>query len=214
MLILSINLTLYNKDHIKLLLNTIKQHKIDNPVYIVDLHQTVSVSFDSDYEQYELIRDFAVHFEDYELTDDIESGQEDILLAIHRNQSAFSSDNWGRRWNEDDIHKSTYLVKIKEQRPASPPNPVFWALFGDEIKEYKVHIVPGHTPDTGQKGYLVVKDDPKVNENTEIISSLKITRTDAFWEGYRLMMPEIDKAYSEYKKSKKKKPKPRVEKNE
>src|SRR5690242_15961472 len=116
MLHITIDLILNDKDQIKLLLNTVKKYHIDNPVYIVELDNCISVSMESDYEQYELIREFASHFEDYELTDDIESGQEEILLIIKRNQSAGSSDGWGRRWNEDDIRSSSYLVKKKERK--------------------------------------------------------------------------------------------------
>lgn len=212
MLQITIALILNDKDQIKLLLDTIKKYRIDNPVYIVELGDCISVSVESDYEQYELIREFADHFEDYELVDDIESGQEEILLAIKRNQSAFSTDGWGRRWNEDDIRSSSYLVKKRERKPSRAPNPTFWVLFGEELKAYKTYVVPGHIPETGQQGFLVVKDDPKENPDTEIISSLLKSNTEGFWAAYHLKLPQVEKDYEDFKKLTKKKSKPRAKK--
>lgn len=207
MLQITTDLILNDKDQIKLLLDTIKKYRIDNPVYIVELEGCISVSIESDYEQYELIREFADHFEDYEIIDDIESGQEDILLIIKRNQSAFSTDGWGRRWNEDDLRSSSYLVKKKERKPSRAPNPTFYVLFGEEIKEYKTYVVPGHIPETGQQGFLVVKDDPKENPETEIISSLLKSKTEGFWAAYHLKRPQVENDYNDFKKQPKKKPK-------
>jgi len=212
MLQITIDLILNDKDQIKLLLDTIKKYRIDNPVYIVELGDCISVSFESDYEQYELIREFADHFEDYELVDDKESGQEEILLVIKRNQSAFSTDVRGRRWNEDDIRSSSYLVKKRERKASSAPNPTFWVLFGEEIKAYKTYVVPGHIPETGQQGFLVVKDDPKENPDTEIISSLLKSKTEGFWAAYHLKLPQVEMDYEDFKKLTRKKAKARAKK--
>ncbi|WP_131537877.1 hypothetical protein [Pedobacter nototheniae] len=207
MLQINLELILNDKDQIKLLLDTIKKYRIDNPVYIVELEECVSISVDSDYEQYELIKEFADHFEDYELVKDIESSREEILLIIKRNQSAFSTDGWGRRWNEDDIKSNSYLVKKRERKPSKAPNSTFWVLFGEEIQEYKTYVVPGHIPETNQQGYLVVRDDPKENPDTEILSSLLKTKTEGFWAAYQLKLPQIEKDYEDFKKQSKRKSK-------
>jgi hypothetical protein len=205
MLQISINLTLNDKDKIKVLLDTITKCNLDTPVYIVEFEDFYEVSFESDYEQYELVKDFASNFKNYELVDNIESGKEDILLAIHRTQSAFSTDGWGRRWNEDDINSSTYLVKKRKKKESTPPQNKFSVLFGDTLKDYEVCIYERSYKNSDEKRYVVAKDFVEEGEKPEILSEALPSVTEAFWFGYRMLQPKIESDFEEYQKEIKKK---------
>jgi hypothetical protein len=214
MLQISINLTLNDKDKIKTLLDTITKYNLDTPVYIVDFENFYEVSFESDYEQYELVKDFASNFKNYELVDNIESGKEDILLAIHRTQSAFSSDGWGRRWNEDDINSTTYLVKKRKKKESKSPQNKFFVLFGDALKEYEVCIYERSYKNSVEKRYVVAKDFVEEGEKPEIISEVLPNVTEAFWFGYRKLQPKIESDYEEYQKEMKKKRRSQAKKSQ
>lgn len=199
---LSINLILNQKEHLKLLVNTIKKYNIDSPVYLIEYDDCISFDMETDYEQYEMIEDFVREFPDFELVEDVNNGQEDILLIISRSRSPFA-DGWDSRWSEDRNSKS-YLVRKRERKVSRPLGYNLVVLFGEDVKKYPLYICTCHQPATGRDGFLVVRDDPEENPDTEIISRLFDTPTAAFFEAHRLKQPEVEKDYQEYQTSKKK----------
>jgi hypothetical protein len=197
---LTFTLVLNDRKQIQLLIHAIADHSPEHPVYIVQLEDSMQVTFDSAWGMTEIEREFAAHFPDYEYTEDISDGQEEILLSITRMQHPTSSNSWGQTWNEDTMVSYKYLVKKREREPAKPPHPIFWVLFGNELKEYWVHVVPGYTEGTDRKGFLVIKPSALEGGESTILSKLLPDETSAFWEGQRLMERDIEVEYEAYQK--------------
>ncbi|MFS2185674.1 hypothetical protein ACCC92_03310 [Mucilaginibacter sp. Mucisp84] len=212
MLQFDFNISLNDKTHIDLLTGTIKNHHIGKPVFIIEYEDSYQLMFESDYEQYELIKEFAAHFDDYEYTEDISGGNDEILMAVRRVQSPFSSDNFGRRWNEDPIEKNFYLVKIKDALPAQKPQSVIHVLFGKEIREYKIHVGEAVNRNTKEEGYIVIKEIPQEGEKPEFLTGLFLNAADAFWEGYRLLTPRVEADYEDFQKELKRSKKTKAKK--
>lgn len=156
MLQISINIELFDKQHIKLLLEIIKKQSISNAVFITEHQDRFQIIFENDYEQYELQQEIGNCFKGFSYTSNIDNNIEEVKLAIHITQSAMSTDNWGRQWNENDINTSKYLVKRKTAIP-DIPNPKFWVLFGQELRTFAVDIRPGVNKHNDEKGYVIVK---------------------------------------------------------
>ncbi|WP_144909880.1 hypothetical protein [Mucilaginibacter frigoritolerans] len=165
----------------------------------------MNINFKSHYDITEIENAFAAHFPDHEYTDDISSGNEEILLSIDRFQEPISGSDWGQRWNEDTLIRQKYLVKSKEPTEKVIPNSTFWVLFEDDLKEYKVDIRRGIRPGTDFTGFLVVKEGATEGEKPEILSELLPDQGSAFWEGVRLMTPGIDQEFQQFQQAKKKK---------
>jgi hypothetical protein len=205
MLQISINIELFDKQHIKLLLEIIKKQSISNAVFITEHQDRFQIMFENDYEQYELQQKIGNCFEGFSYTTNIDNNIEEVKLAIHITQSAMSTDNWGRQWNENDVNTSKYLVKRKIAIP-DIPNPKFWVLFGQELRTFAVDIRPCVNKLNNQIGYIVVNDKTNKKEEAELlVDKLFQNVSSAFWEGFRLLGPEIEEEYLAYTKELKKK---------
>ncbi len=200
MLDLDITIELYDKIYAAAMIDIFKRYRLSKPVYIVDRDNSIHYAFNSDYHQYEMQREIEALFEGYVFVEDIASGAE-VIVKIHIVQSPFSSDSWGRRWNEDAIHTTSYLVKHVETVP-DVPKTTFHVLFGDELKEYKVHLGVSKTEPFY---YVVLKDDLATTGEVEFLADRRFeTPAEAFWAGYRLLTPAIEEAYENYQKELKK----------
>ena len=138
------------------------------------------------------------------MIDDLSSGNEQVLMIITKAQSPFSTDGWGRRWNEDSIDNINYLVKKRERQPDKPMTE-FTVLFDAERREYHVPIYSKRDLDRDGDVYVVAKEYVAQGEQPEIISDPLQTIEDAFWYGYNKLIDKIDADYMQYQHEQKKK---------
>jgi hypothetical protein len=187
----------------------IRRQYIDNPVFIIDHNSSYSISFESDYEQYEMIKEIEAAFPEYERVDGIGLGISDVQMIVSRVQSAFSTDDWGRRLNTDNTDTTFYFVKRTPETTSSElPNPNIKVLLGKtEQIVYNINIANGMNPKTEEKGYLLLKDKVEGQERELLLNNLYKSKNDAFWGGYQEMRHTIEKQYEDYKDSQKRKKK-------
>lgn len=203
MMHIDIELNLRDKKEIERLVSVIKQYNVDRPVHILEFENSFSIRFSSDYEQYELIKDFSDGYDDHELIDDISSGNEEILLIINRVQSPLSTDDWGRRWNEDAINKTTYLVK-RRNRVVDKPLTKLSVLFDEKLVDYDIPIYSAKYKDSEEQFYVLAKEYVDEGQNPELISKPMKTISEVFWYGYFKLDERIETDYAEFRKEQKK----------
>lgn len=208
MLDISVNITLNNKSDLEKVTEILKRQNIDKPVYIIELSDSYSINFESDYEHFEIDTDLESSFNDYEFVSDLGKGQKQIRIRINRTQSPFSSDGWGRHFNSDPIETTKFFIRRskKESQTNNDINTTFKVLFNDIEKEYTVNAVPGINKATDEKGYILVKNINDSGNDTELIEKkLFKTKSEAFWRGYQLMTSQIEQEFTDYQKSIKRK---------
>jgi hypothetical protein len=197
---LTFTLFLYQNEHITRLLHAISKHSPSFPVYIVQLQNGFLITFDEEWDISAIEREFANEFPEYEYVDEISRNGEDVLLRITRTQHPSSSNSWGQTWNEDSLISERYFIKKRKREPIDPPHSTFWVLFGEELKEYKVHISPGKIENTDRTGFLVIEPTMIEGDKPNILSELLPTRTEAFWKGYHLKQEDIETDFEEFQK--------------
>jgi hypothetical protein len=212
MLYLSYTYHLYNLDHIRTIRQAITSHLVDHPLYIFPMGQYAQLRFDTNETAYFIEEQIANAFPEYEFIQDLIGGGEDILLSVTKVQSPSSGDDRGRRWNEDSLISEKHLVKKRERATQLNPETTFYVFFGEEKREYKVHL---GVYDKGKpEESFVVLGGPFDPDNRPIpISDAIQNKAEAIWEGIRLMEPTVEKEFADYhalnrkKRSRKKKDK-------
>jgi len=184
----------------------LKRLKIQSPVFIIELEESVRINFSSDYEYYELNRAIEVEFDDYELTTEVGNGRKEIRIQFSRYQSPLSTDGWGRQL-EDPLDETFYLIK-KSNKKSEKLNPRIKVLFEDIEQEFFINIVRGMRKDTEEKGFLVVEsfDYLSSDESKEkpVYKRLYSTVRDAYWSGFQSLTGFVNEEFQEYLKAKKK----------
>jgi hypothetical protein len=210
MLYLTYTYHLYNREHIKPIRKSITSHLADYPLVIFPMGNEVSLRFETNENAYFIEEKIAELFPEHEFIDTLTDGSEEILLFITRMQEPHSCDDWGRRWNEDTLITEKYFVKKRERQSAPVPETKFYAFFGEDIQEYEVHLGVYNTGQPNEA--FVVVDGPfggDVKPNP--VSDVIIDKTQAIWEGIRLMERKVDEDFAAYLTEKKKR-KPRKKK--
>lgn len=200
MLLIDLSITLYDKEDISLLKEILIKEDIQNPVYLIENSEGFEITFEDEHEHYSLQNKIGQHFYDYEYVDNIGKNERAIKMSIKRTQSSFSSDGWGRRWNEDNICSMVYLVKKNEGDIHNHwVNPNFLVLFGQDFREYEVKIAKGMNAETNERGYVLLKEKDNEGESGILINRLFPDEVSAFWEGYQILIPKIEKDHKEFK---------------
>jgi len=204
MLYLSYTYHLYKLDHIRTIRQAITAHLVDHPLFIFPMGQYVQLRFDTNETGYYMEEQIVNAFPDYEFIEDLTEGGEDILLSITKVQSPSSGNDWGSRWNEDALISEKHLVKKRERTVQLIPETTFYVFFGEEKREYKVHL---GVYDKGKpEESFVVLDGPFTEDNRpKPISDAIQNKADAIWKGIRLIEPKIEKEFAEYQALNKKK---------
>jgi len=208
MMDISVYITLNNKTDLNKVTAVLRNQHIDKPIYIIDLGDSFRINFDSDYEHFEIETEVKATFTDYEFVSDLGKGLKEIKMTIHRIQSPFSSDGWGRQFNSDAIESTIYLVRKSrtDDNISDEVNTTFKVLLGDIEKEYTVNAVPGINKSNNEKGFILVKPVTSEDDKAELIeNTLFKTKSDAFWRGFNLMTIQIEQEFEDYKKSIKRK---------
>lgn len=193
-----------SSEHIDSIVDIIKAQKIDNPVFITANANFHSISFESDYEEYEMVKHIESAFPEYECLEEIPLGESDVKIVINRIQTSNSTDGWGRQLNEDSIDKKLYFIKKNIVEPKQyPPNDAIRVLLGqNEEKNILLEILNGVNRTTDEKGYLVV--DPTGKAKSKYLSDKLFTkRSDAFWAGYNEITEYIKDLYIKFQKAQK-----------
>jgi hypothetical protein len=165
---------------------------------------SAQLRFDINETGYFIEEQIANAFPEYEFIENLTDVSEDILLSITSVQSPLSGDDWGRRWNEDPIISEKHLVKRRERSTQIVPETTFYVFFGQEKREYKVHLGV-YNKDTPEESFVVV-DGPFVEDSRpNPISNVIQNKADAIWEGIRLMEIKIEKEFADYRELNKKK---------
>ncbi len=191
----------------EVIIGILKKQYIDAPVFTVNHSDYYTVSFESNYEEYELISAIEIAFPEYEHVEGISIGVSDIRIVINQVQTHLSTDDWGRRLNTDNISSTTYFT----QRPSNATQPIWQdkvvkALLGPtEEKELLVNISDGIIKSTGERGFLVIEKKTEGEKPEILIEHLYKTKSEAFWAGYTRITQYIEKRYEEYKESQKRK---------
>lgn len=208
MMDIAVYITLNNKTDLDKVTAILRKRHIDKPIYIIDLGDSFRINFESDYEHFEIETEVQATFTDYEFVSDLGKGRKEIKMTIHRIQSPFSSDGWGRQFNSDAIESTIYLVRKSrtDDKITDEVNTTFKVLLGDTEKEFTVNAVPGINKSNNEKGFILVKSVTGEDDKTELIENkLFKTKSDAFWRGFNLLTIQIEQEFEDFKKSNKRK---------
>jgi hypothetical protein len=195
MLQLSYTYFVHDIEQVRKIRKAISGQLKSHPLYILQIGKCIQLQFDAHEDAYFIDEIIASEFIDYEFITDLSNGNEEILLSITRIQSPDSGDGWGRRWNEDSLISEKHLVKKRERSPAPVPYLTFGAFFGDQVKDYQVHL--GYVPD---EGYVVVDGPFGEGLQPKTISTVFPNKTAAFWAGKRLLEPKVEADFAAYQK--------------
>lgn len=207
MLNITYDIQISSASEFEAIIGILKKQHIDAPVFTVNHSDYYTVSFESNYEEYELIRAIEIAFPEYERVEGISLGVSDIRIVIDQVQTRLSTDDWGRRLNTDNISSTVYFTK----RPSKVTQQIWQdkvvtVLLGPiEEKELHINISNGIIKSTGERGFLVVENKVEGEKPEILIDHLYKTKSEAFWAGYRRITQNIEKRYEEYKESQKRK---------
>lgn len=203
MLYLNYTYFVHDTQHLRTIRKAVTAELKTHPLYVFQRGKNAQLQFETNEDAYIIESAIAEALPDYEFINDLSNGPEEILLSITCVQSPSSGDDWGRRWNEDALISEKHLVKKRERPVAPAPHSTFWTFFGEEVKEYKVHIgvVGKGTPD---EGYVVINGPIIEGEQRKILSDTCANSDEAFWAGQRLLEPQIEAEFADYLKTQRK----------
>ncbi|WP_422082811.1 hypothetical protein [Ulvibacterium sp.] len=210
MIMTYLDMTINRKEDIEIVQDLIRQVHIDAPVFIIEFEDRYEVSFADDYEQWELESAIEQAFPEYEFTEDLGKGRKEIRIEFARQQSSFSTDDWGRPL-ENPINEKKYLIK-KSKEKIVKFSPQVKALFGDSDSYYFINIVSGIDKKSNKTGYLVLDDFKEFDKDKDggfLRNELYETPMKAFWSGVREIKHIAESDYAEFVKNTKRKGKRR-----
>ena len=144
------------KEDLKKVHEIIKSYDFDFPVFFIDLDSTIKIQFTSDYEEYELFTDIKNSFKGHELKEKLGPGKNTIRLTMHRYQSPYSIDGWGRPI-ENPLDETFFLVKMSASSDQKPqPNPEIIVSYKQEIQAYFINLIMAE--EDGIKGFRLLED--------------------------------------------------------
>lgn len=204
MIDLEINIELYDKSYTDSIIQIFKKYSFDKPIYFIEYSNNMLIQFNTNYHQWELQKDIELLFENYEFVETTKAQQSNIILKIQRVQSPLSTTNWGQPINTDFIKNTVYLVKKGDDIAFDIPKTKFQVLFGDTLKEYKVHLAVSTEHDTGKSLYFLLKE-PFVTpeQSTPLIQRGFNNVFEAFWAGVDIISPNIEQDFETFQKEQK-----------
>jgi hypothetical protein len=199
-----ITISVNRKSDIEQIQQRIIQNNIQFPVYILEYEHSYQINFTSDYEEWELDNAILQCFPDYEYTKDLERGRKEIRIQISRNQSEFSTDDWGRRI-ESPLNETKFLVKKSNSKPGKF-SPRIKVLFESNEQIYYTNIVHGINKATNEKGFLLLNNFQSENNDTAEIIKDRLYKSplEAFHSGYSKILELAETDFSLYLEKKKK----------
>ncbi|WP_118976518.1 hypothetical protein [Taibaiella koreensis] len=184
----------------------LKSQKIQSPIFVIRFEEDILIKFTAGYEHYELNREIEGRFKGYSFTADTGNGKKEVRIKIHRYQSPFSTNGWGRPI-ENPLDETVYLIKNyapKERRL----NPEVKVLFEDTEKYYYINIIRGIYKETEEKGFLLREsfDDLSESQSKDLpfLPKLYGEVSEAYWKGYSRIEQHAKQQFEEYLKEKKK----------
>lgn len=200
-----ITILINRKTDIEIIKNKVIESDIEFPVYIFEFENHFQLNFVSSYEEWELDTEILDFFTEYEFTTNLENGKKEIRLQISRYQSEFSSDDWGRRI-ENPINETKYLIK-KSNKKIEKFNPQVKVLFKNNEQNYYINIIEGINKNTGQNGFLLLKEFENHFKDDEIDffnDKLYNSPIEAFNNGCYKIQEIVNRDFKEYLENKKK----------
>ena len=184
-----LSLTVNRKSDIELIQGLLIEHEIKAPIVIVEFEDRYEINFTSAYEQWELESEVLKAFPKYEFTQNLGKGRKEIRIEFSRQQSNFSTDDWGRPL-ENPINETKYLVKKAVDKIVRFSSQVK-VFFGDSEKLYHMKITSGIDKVNDRTGYLVL-DDFREFEKPEDTGFLKNELYETPMKAFRAGVREIN----------------------
>lgn len=206
MLDVYINIDLYDKKDVSILLDVLRNQGIEVPVYIIEFPTSYFIKFNSDHHCYDIEVDLLKRFEEFEFTEQIVQNQE-FKIQINRIQTPFSSDNWGRGLNTNAVETTKYLVKSTNEKKsvANQPFLSLQVLFEEELKEYKIDMLKGIKKDSNEEVFAIpIQKENETDDWKYVENKLFTDYNTAFWFGLDYIKPKIENDFSQYIKAKRK----------
>lgn len=208
-----LGLIVNRKDDIEPIQELLRAQKIKAPVFILEFENHFTINFTNDYEYWELENEIIKIFPDYEFTENLGNGRKEIRIEFSRQQSEFSTDNWGRPL-ENPINQTKYLIKKSKDVPEKF-SPQIKVLFEDFDEYYYVNIISGIDKATEQTGYLLLDEFREFDKKKECAffkNQLFKTPKEAYLAGVNRINSLAEQDFKEYllakKKNSRKKKKP------
>lgn len=200
-----INITLHRKKDIDAIELMLRKLKIDSPIFILEFESNFKINFTSEYEQWELENSILNIFTNYEFIEDLGNGKKEIIIQLSRNQSPFSTDDWGRPL-ESIINQTKYLVK-KTDVKIEKFNPEIKVLFEDSDEYYYLNIINGKNKLNNETGFLLLDEFRKFDKSSNIgfyRNELFHDPQSAFWAGVNKINEIAESDFKKYLSEKKK----------
>lgn len=194
------------KEDIDIIEAILREQNISAPIKILEFEDYYDINFSSDYEEWEIENAIVETFSNYHFVEDLGKGRKEIRIKFSREQSRFSTDNWGRPL-EDPINQTKYLVK-ESKKKVLKFSPQIKVLFENFDEYYFVNIVPGIDKVNDKKGYLVLNEFREFNKDKEtdfLKEELYSNKMEAFKSGVNEIEHLVQSDFQEYLEAKKKK---------
>ena len=193
------------KSDIELIKQTIKQNRVQYPIYIFEYELHYEIRFTSDNEEWNLNTDIEEILPEYNFVTELSSGGSEIRMQISRYQDPFSQDGWGRPI-ETSVNQTHYLVKRVAEK-IEKYSPRVEVLFLGESNQYFIHIINGINKSTDKKGFLILKDFKsfEIQKNREYFTdTLYPGEIEAFQYGYFKLQEQVNLDLEKFKDDQKK----------
>lgn len=199
-----ITILINRKSDIDIIRKKIIDRKIIFPVYLFEYESYFTLTFSSDYEEWELDKAILDSFPNYEFSSNLKKGRKEIRLQISRFQSELSTDSWGRPI-ENPLNETKYLIR-KTNKEAEKFNPHIRVLFENEEKDYYINIVPGINKKSGNEGFLLLNEFKKYERDSKtehFKDRLYSTPLEAFQCGFYKMQDLVNQDFKKFRENKK-----------
>jgi hypothetical protein len=200
-----LDIRINRKSDILIIADSLKQQKIQSPIFIMEYENHFQIKLRSNYEEWELDSVLLNLFPDYEFTENVDCRRKEIRLQLSRYQSAFCTDNWGRPI-ENPLNETKNLIK-KSSEKSLRFNPQIKVLFEDNEQQYFINIINGINKKTEEEGFLLLNEFKFKNDknDVEILKDrLYKTQIEAFDSGYNKIQELVNNDFNKYVEIKKK----------
>lgn len=194
------------KEDIHIIEAILREQNISAPIKILEFEDYYDINFTSDDEEWQIENAIVEAFSNYHFVEDLGKGRKEIRIKLSREQSRFSTDNWGRPL-EDPINQTKYLVK-ESKKKVLKFSPKIKVLFENFDEYYFVNIVPGIDKVNNKKGYLVLNEFREYNKDKKtdfLKEELYSNKMEAFKSGVNEIDYLVQSDFQEYLEAKKKK---------
>lgn len=195
----NLTINVNRKSDLELVKQTIKQNRVQYPIYIFEYEFHYQIRFTSDNEEWNLNTGIEEIMPEYRFVTELFSGGSEIRMQISRYQDPFSQDGWGRPI-ENSINQTCYLVKRDEDK-VEKYSPRVEVLFSGESNQYFIHIINGIDKSTDEKGFLILKDfmSKERQKNSEYFTdTLYADEIQAFQHGYYKLQEQVQQDFEKF----------------